>query len=163
MNKYDALLILGLTGKVSNNDIKLAYRRKAAEFHPDRNPTGAEIMKMINAAYELVQNEDQIEVFANATMAQYPAELSAALMAIKGLGLFIEVCGLWVWVSGETKLHKDNLKSAGYHWSNPKKMWYYRPEQHKSKKHDGTTWSMDKIRESFGTVKVEEQTHYLAA
>jgi hypothetical protein len=26
----------------------------------------------------------------------------------------IEICGLWVWVGGETKKHKDTLKAAGY-------------------------------------------------
>lgn len=57
MNKYEALQLLGLTGTLSQADIKRAYKRKAQEFHPDRNPAGLELMKMINVAYDLVKNE----------------------------------------------------------------------------------------------------------
>ena len=32
-------------------------------------------------------------------------------------GLEIEICGLWMWVGGETKKHKDALKDAGYKWA----------------------------------------------
>jgi hypothetical protein len=154
MNKLQALQILGLTGTVSKSDIKIAYQRKAKEFHPDRNPAGLEIMKMINVAYELVKDEIEITVHADKEMESYPQSLAMALNAIIHLDLTIEICGLWIWVSGDTKAHKDQLKSAGYFWSAKKTMWYFRPTQAKSfNRYRGKReWSIDKIRASYGAI-----------
>ena len=44
MNHKDALSILSITqSHVTPEDIKLAYRRAAAKFHPDCNPAGLEM------------------------------------------------------------------------------------------------------------------------
>ena len=153
MNKFEALQLLGLTGQVNNEAIKKAYRQKAKEFHPDRNPAGAEIMKMINVAYDMVKDEVEVNVFANESMHRYPEEIAAALNAIAHLGLTIEVCGLWVWVSGDTKPHKEILKNTGYFWSCKKLMWYFRPPQAKARKSSSQEWSIDQIRETYGSQK----------
>lgn len=44
--------ILGLQRGCSEEDLKKAYRKKALEYHPDRNPHGADAFKQINTAYE---------------------------------------------------------------------------------------------------------------
>lgn len=46
------LRILGLRRDSSDVDVKKAYRQKALEYHPDRNPTGGEQFKLIQIAYE---------------------------------------------------------------------------------------------------------------
>ena len=159
MNKFEALQLLGLSGTVSSADIKIAYKRKAKEYHPDRNPQGAKIMQMINAAYELVKDLDGVEVYENEKMANYPEALAAALHAIAGLNLTIEICGSWVWVSGNTKPHKETLKTAGYKWSKNKSMWYFRPATFKSRKGcSSDEWSIDKIRETFGSERPHAPT-----
>ena len=163
MTKFEALQILGLIGVVSNADIKLAYRRKAQAFHPDRNPAGAEIMKMINVAYDIVKDETDVEVFESDVMADYPEVLAAAINAILSLNLTLEICGLWVWVSGETKTHKEVLKASGYMWAPKKKMWYYRPAQAKARKYSSNKneWSMNDIREKFGASRPASRSNYL--
>jgi hypothetical protein len=40
-------------------------------------------------------------------------------------GLEIEICGLWVWVGGTTRPHKQELKAAGYSWAPQKEKWYF--------------------------------------
>ena len=40
-------------------------------------------------------------------------------------GLEIEICGLWVWVGGNTKEHRQALKDARFRWSRPKEKWYF--------------------------------------
>lgn len=163
MNKFEALQILGLSGQVDNDDIKSAYRRKANQFHPDRNPAGMEIMKMINVAYDLVKDQTSINVFEDKVMNDYPEEVLTALSAVSGLGMDIEICGLWVWVSGDTKPHKEVLKSSGYYWSPKKQMWYYRPANAKSRKYlsrDKSEWSMDRIRTTYGVKQPVRKKFY---
>ena len=55
MNIQDAAKLLQITGTVTPTDIKKAYREAAQKYHPDRNPAGAEMMKMINAAYDMLK------------------------------------------------------------------------------------------------------------
>ena len=58
MNLIDAYNILGLPLHASRDDVKVAYRRLAKQWHPDINKSdGAEArLKEINQAYELVMS-----------------------------------------------------------------------------------------------------------
>lgn len=112
---------------------------------------------MINAAYELVKHEESAIVFENQTMVDYPELLVTALNVVIELNLTIEVCGLWIWVSGDTKPHKKTLKAAGYHWLHYKTRWYYRPAQAKSRKCFSISkeeWSMESL---FRTTELMQQ------
>jgi len=43
-------------------------------------------------------------------------------MAILGLiGVDIEICGAWVWVTGDTRTHKEVLKENGYKYASKRK------------------------------------------
>tara|TARA_R110002167_G_scaffold202049_2_gene405788 strand:+ start:3868 stop:4368 length:501 start_codon:yes stop_codon:yes gene_type:complete len=164
MTNNEALIILGLTGTVSAKEIKLAYKRKAMQFHPDKNPAGAEMMKVINAAYDMVKNLETAIVEEDAVMTSYPEELSKAINAIISIqGLIIEVCGLWVWVDGETKINKAALNEADFIWAPKKQMWFFRPAKAKSKNRSGKTWSMDEIRSSYGSEKAKAKRTYKIA
>lgn len=47
-----------------------------------------------------------------------------AYNSIKHLpGISIELVGCWLWVSGETKTVKDNLKDAGFRWNRKREKW----------------------------------------
>lgn len=154
MNKIQALQLLGLEGTVTKADIKLAYKRKAKQYHPDRNPAGTEIMQMINVAYDLIKDLEAVTVDLNAAMNDYPEAIAKAINSITHTGLQIEVCGLWVWVSGDTKSHKEALKKSGYFWSPKKKMWYFRPDDAKSYRRFSSSkdeWGIEKIRAKYGS------------
>jgi curved DNA-binding protein CbpA len=159
MNKFEALQLLGLSGIVSNKEIKTAYRRKAQQFHPDKNPAGTEMMKLFNVAYDIVRDLDNVDVRDNAVMANYPEVLEAALNAVLNLDLTVEVCGLWIWVSGDTKPHKEALKSAGYLWSPKKLMWYFRPNTAKRRyfMKTGGAWTHQKIKDMYGVLHPEKK------
>lgn len=64
----------------------------------------------------------------------------------------IEVCGSWIWVSGDTKKYKDILKELKFVWSPLKKMWYWRNE--KNKVYNRKSHSIEEIREKYGSKKV---------
>lgn len=155
MSHKDALHILGLTTKATLEDIKLAYRKACSTYHPDRNPAGLEMMKLVNAAYEALENYIPIDIEEEAGTENYGEELNAALNAIFGLGLEIEICGSWIWVSGDTRPHKEILKQAGFKWAPKKMMWHFRPAEYKS--FNRGTWDMDKIREKHGSQVVRQK------
>lgn len=49
--------ILGVKTDASEREIIVAYRRKAKQYHPDRNPDNEDYMKEINMAYEILSDE----------------------------------------------------------------------------------------------------------
>ena len=135
MKVTDAAKILGLSGLVTPDAIKQAYRQAAMTYHPDRNPAGAEMMKIINAAYdELRDYTGEIPASEQADdAASYSEAVNDALNAIIGLdGLEIEICGAWVWVGGNTRTHRVALKEAGFRFASKKKRWYFRPSDWRS-------------------------------
>jgi len=158
MNIKDAANILGLTGEVTPKDAKVAYRKAAMKYHPDRNPAGADMMKIINAAYDVLKeytgdipSNDNQSAEAEGT-ANYSEAVNEALNKIINLtGLDIEICGAWVWVSGETKKHKEVLKEAGFKYASKKKKWYFRPADWKS--FSRGSHSMEDIRNKYGSSK----------
>ena len=86
----------------------------------------------------------------------YVGDLAAALSAIVELeGLDIEVCGTWVWVTGDTRTHKDALKGAGFKWARKKQAWYFRPQEWRSFSRGGM--SLDEIRVTHGSSKVAKK------
>lgn len=125
MNTKDALSILGVTkATISPSDIKAAYRKACSLYHPDRNPAGQEMMKLVNQAYEALK--DFSGDVTDHHQQNYGEAINEALNAIITLGLEIEICGSWVWVSSNTKLYREVLKAAGYKWA-PKMCWYFHP------------------------------------
>ncbi|MHA6187823.1 J domain-containing protein [Escherichia coli] len=155
MNIQQALNIFGLSGELTEKDIKKAYKQAALKFHPDRNPIGADMMKAVNAAFDfLMQNIDKINQFQSAdenARYDFGEELEKVLNMLSGLsGVVYEVIGNWIWISGETKEHKDALKEMGCKWAAKKKQWFYRPDEYKASR-NRKEHSMDEIREMYGT------------
>ena len=161
MNIRDALSILGLSAAADQEAIKTAYRKACIKYHPDRNPAGLEMMKAVNVAYRFL-----VDVVYNGTdrpideavNINFGDELNAVINAVIGLvGINIEVCGAWVWLSGNTRQHKDTIKAAGYWWACKKSAWYFRPPDYKSR--NKGDWDMEKIRDAYGSVSVTKPTH----
>lgn len=79
--------------------------------------------------------------------------LNAAINAVIGLtDIVIEVCGAWVWLTGDTKAHKEAIKAAGYWWACKKSAWYFRPPDHKSR----NKGDLEKIRDTYGSASVKK-------
>jgi curved DNA-binding protein CbpA len=156
-----ALRLFGLLNcDVNNEVVKKAYRKACSKYHPDKGGSN-EMMKAVNDAYDLLKDfkgssketENQ-NVFEEDN---YPDELNDALNAALALdGLFVEVCGIWVWVTGETMKHKEALKEAGFKWAKKKKAWHFRPSDYKSKGRG--SWDLDKIREEHGSRSFQQKS-----
>jgi molecular chaperone DnaJ len=57
MNTHDACALLGVPIGASELDVKMAFKKKAIEFHPDRNkaPDAEDKFKKINEAFQLLE------------------------------------------------------------------------------------------------------------
>lgn len=68
---------------------------------------------------------------------------------------FRDLCkGVWLWLHGDTRAVKDQLKACGCCWAPSKKLWYWRPSWAKSfgsKKRQ----SMADIRAKYGSAWVD--------
>lgn len=120
----------------SLSEIKLEFKRLAFIVHPDKGGSNDEMRALISE-YEFAcarclrdgnytAEEQETEIKLN-------AEYQAIINKIIGLeNLEIVLMGAWIWVTGETKRHKEILKEAGLFYASKKIAWYYRPETEKS-------------------------------
>ena len=140
------------------SELKAEYRRLAMENHPDRGGDTA-TMQAINAEYDRLAgilpavNMDG-ETY-EPTHREEPSAFRDAVMAAINLdGVALEVCGCWLWATGDTKTHAETLKAAGYKFSAGKRAWYWNGNSHKRRGHG---WSMDEIRGRYGSVRLERR------
>lgn len=166
MNLQQALNVFGLSGQLTEKDVRSAFKRLALKFHPDRNKdnisVATEMMKAINSAYEIIMNNiDNLHNYQSSCTEKaynYGEELEVVLTALKAMaGVKFEVTGNWIWITGNTKEHKEQIKELGCFWSKNKLAWYYRPEEYKAKR-NRKSHSMEEIRAKYGTTGQSEGT-----
>lgn len=134
-------------------ELKKEYRRLVIMYHPD-NPYGdEETMKRINSDYDHMFNRlknihnAKTENTANHNTEQ-PEDFRNVINDLMKLdGLVIEICGSWIWLSGDTYKHKTKIKEMSFKWASNKKMWYLGELQGKQKH----SMSMENIRIKYGS------------
>lgn len=70
-------------------------------------------------------------------------------------GIEIDVCGSWVWVTGDTRPHKEELKALSFRWSSNKSAWYFHRDGYKKRSKKSLT--LDEIRGYYGSEKIEKE------
>ncbi len=163
MTVFDALKVLGINEESVTADIvRSAYIKASKRFHPDLNPAGTEMMKLINEAKDSLKAANYpIDQTTEPNYYDYGAAINEALNKIIHLQrIKIEICGSWVWVSGNTKEHWLLMKEAGFRFSGPKKMVYFRPED-QAKKYRKGSLSMEEIRTKYGALSMHRKVKYL--
>ena len=161
---HGAAKVLGITGDITPELVKAAYRKAAMKYHPDRNPAGLVMMKAVNAAREaLADFRGSLDHSEQA--GQYGGDLNDAIIhLLHSIGLDLEICGAWLWVTGETKAHKDAIKAFEtntgnkFRWHSKKLAWYFAPNDFKGRRRSRGNVDMDDIRERYGSAHVTPQT-----
>ncbi|MFD2999770.1 DnaJ domain-containing protein [Pontibacter toksunensis] len=60
--EYNLYNVLGISPEASLKEVKVAYKRLALKYHPDRNPGNAraeELFKLVNSAYQTLSNPNK--------------------------------------------------------------------------------------------------------
>ena len=152
----------------SLDELKLQYKKLAFKNHPDRGGK-TEVMQEINNEYEQllnrIINEASKDQYQDSSVngrgfwssrsehSEVEKKVKQAIDTIINLdGLDIEIIGVWVWVSGDTKQHKDKLKEAAFVWNRVQCKWVFI-----GKKSNGRgRMTLDQMRELHGSQKVKK-------
>lgn len=140
-------------------DFKKQYRQLAMRFHPDVGGS-VEIMQIINAEYDylfpIMKDKYNANQRANnrPETTEAPQDYKDIVSALLRMGVTVELCGTWLWISGNTKPHKEKLKSLGCTWSPKKLMWSWKPPQ--EFRRYNRTHSMEYIRNKYGSQKFSQ-------
>ena len=138
-------------------ELKKQYRKLAFEHHPDCGGSDEE-MKIVNNEYDElfkvlkdVHKTKDGETYtakqeSNETADQFK-DLINRLMKMDNI--IIEIIGCFVWVTGNTRPYKGDLKALRFQWHSKKTAWYLKPEDYK--KQSRKDYALDEIRAMYGT------------
>lgn len=145
-------------------EAKQEYKRLARMLHPDCNTedTTAEFQKM-QADFETVWKRLK-NVHVNSDGEAYTKETSETAAQYMDIintlltvpGIVIELCGSWLWVTGNTYDAKSILKELYFKWSRKKAAWYFHFEPYR--KRGKVERSMEDIRNMYGSEKFQTRT-----
>ena len=138
------------------------------KHHPDHGGDTA-TMAAINNEYEarftILKNQHNATADEKHQTTETPEEfINIINTLIKFPGIIVELCGAWLWISGDTKPIKEDLKACGCRWSNNKKMWYWHHPEEGVRWHKGKS-TMTDIRNKYGsqTFKGRNAAEYITA
>jgi hypothetical protein len=138
------------------DELKKEYKRLAFIYHPDIGGS-TESMQELNNAYD-----EAMQTIGKANNKKYSIDneykdIIESLIKLHMDGVIIEICGWFVWLTGNTKPYKEKLgrEGLGLHWNYKKNAWYYKPSWYVKKSKN--IWSMNEIRDTFGSEVVEQE------
>ena len=148
-------------GEETIDTLRAAWKRLVMQLHPDKGGNHESFTAMKNeydylcglrAACELGRANEKHEE------PKYTRESEIALREmieklVRVPGIQIEICGTWLWITGNTFMQHTTLSALGLKFSGSKKAWYYAASIRK------TFWkgrySLQQIRNRFGSEKIE--------
>ena len=145
-------------------DVKATFKKLCKELHPDMNPgkdTTAAFQAMYNeyeTAFNSLKNvhvNSKGETYTRtAGTTETPKEYADLIIQLLKIpGLIVELCGAWLWITGDTYENRETLKALHFKFSSKKSAWYYHRDPYK--KHSKKEFSLNDIRNRFGSVTFE--------
>lgn len=150
-------------------ELRKQYKELLKHYHPDNGGNVAD-MQEINAEYDrlfkqLKNKHESKQTGTDGTKTDFhnmkydfeeDEKLREVLQKVIHFSdITIEVCGSWIWLSGNTYQYKNELKEIGFKWGSSKKQWYWHSEAFR--KRGRKTLSMDDIRSYYGSTEVQPE------
>lgn len=142
-------------------DVKHQYRENAKKYHPDLggNPEDFKAMRIeyerLWERYKNIHRNAEGKTYERET-AETPDEFADIINSLVKLkGVEVELCGSWIWVSGNTREYRDILKGLHFKWAYKKQAWYFHTEPYRKKSHRELT--LDEIRDMFGSQRYDQK------
>lgn len=154
-------------------ELRKQYKELLKKYHPD-NPNGStKATQEVNTEYDNLfkvlkdrhehktEQTNDTDNKNNYNNMKYDfsedEKLREVLQSIIRLSnITIEICGSWIWISGNTYNHREELKKHGFKYASKKKQWYWHSEAFRKK--GNKTLSMDDIRNFYGSTEVQTET-----
>ena len=131
------------------NEAKKIFKKLARELHPDVGGSEEEFKILKNVYDDIIEHKIY---FSNES--KFDLELEKIISKILHFeNITIEVVGSWIWLSGETKAIKNNLKDLSFKWASKKKMWYYGEMKGKNPNQK----SMEEIKSKYGCTTLKSK------
>lgn len=146
-------------------EVKATFHKLAKELHPDNGGNAEEFKKMMaeyteafNRCKNIHKNHEgkTYTKETNETPEQF-ADLIRTLTKFNGC--IVELIGSWIWVSGNTKEYKDDLKKLNFKWSKNKAAWFYHEGEYH--KRNGKIYNMEDLRNMWESKQYENDQKVL--
>lgn len=152
-----------LTDKYADiTELKKAYKSWAKKLHPDAGGDTAKMQALNNEFDYIIENHifgkarkeyEETHENVNWKSDDIPTIFAEIVRQIMWDDVTIELIGAWLWVTGNTFPHKDELSSLGFQWSGRKKAWYFATTVPTSGK---PYRSVDALRKTFGSKVIKD-------
>jgi hypothetical protein len=151
-------------GYTTEAEIKKLYRKLAFQRHPDHGGSTVE-MQTLNAEYHAAlaacngqSDRDNSgrerrywydEKIEQAVMDKIAEILSARLPDIE-----VSLIGTWIWIAGNTKPVKEQLKAIGCKWHRERECWFWNAKPWHARSSNG---SLESLALKYGVTRFENE------
>jgi curved DNA-binding protein CbpA len=143
---------------VSNiEELKVEYRRLAKQYHPDMSKSVdttkifVEIVAQYDKLFALLKDIKSKDAEKHEVNSDFKTVIDKL---IKFSDINVEIVGYWVWVSGNTYNHRQDMTEIGLKWSGSNKKWYWHEGNMSKKVKRATTW--DYKVSKYGVTEVQK-------
>ena len=119
-------------------ELKKEFHRLCKAMHPD-NGGDPEAFKAMKAEYEAAAakvwttHKTATGKTYTKEQTQTPQQFADMIEKLRAFeNITIEILGSWIWVTGDTKAIKEQLKELHFFFSSKKKAWYFNGDEKKS-------------------------------
>lgn len=142
------------------DEARKLYYKLAMEHHPDKGGDEETFKQLANEFESFRPGKKKYENEMEDWSSEIFAHIIDQLFNIPDLS--IEIVGSWIWISGDTKPHKEQIKDIEVGefykrgFSRSKNMWYFSPKGYRKKSKKDL--SMDDIRSFYGSESVKNNS-----
>lgn len=140
----------------TKEEARKLFLKLCLQLHPDKGGEHNRFIRM-QREYEYVQGLLPNETEKRETTQQKECSLSTMIELLCRLrGIEIELCGEWIWITGDTYNARSSLHEWGLKFSGKKRAWYWFDgiQDDENKKYRGKK-SLSEIRSMYGSEKLE--------